>query len=266
MGSLVLVRLHRRCTLLRLRRLSRCNILTVCLFFVVVDVIAVSHRPCLICYRISAQKGIEAVENGLSTAQKGIAAADEESETAVSFRALAQASAVCKEVGLPPGALNVLTGLGQEAGAPLVSHPHVDKIAFTGSNATGLKIMTAAAQLVKETVTNLKQTQPQVAESAMWLEATGGVRKGGYASGFGSDTAHYFPEAMIHRKSNIGSSTSHSSCEARIKQLEEQNQVMQQQQQDMHEENRRIRDIVQKMEATLAHFSANLGSLDQRSK
>ncbi|XP_031105122.1 aldehyde dehydrogenase-like isoform X2 [Ipomoea triloba] len=41
------------------------------------------------------------------------------------------------------------TGLGPEAGAPLASHPHVDKIAFTGSNATGVKIMTAAAQLVK---------------------------------------------------------------------------------------------------------------------
>nr|GMD03369.1 putative transposase En/Spm [Ipomoea batatas] len=252
MGSLVLVRLHRRCTLLRLRRLSRCNILTVCLFFVVVDVIAVSHRPCLICYRISAQKGIEAVENGLSTAQKGIAAADEESETAVSFRALAQASA----------------GLGQEAGAPLVSHPHVDKAVMPqGLNHDCCSPACQGDNDIKqETVTNLKQTQPQVAESAMWLEATGGVRKGGYVSGFGSDTTHYFPEAMIHRKSNIGSSTSHSSCEARIKQLEEQNQVMQQQQQDMHEENRRIRDIVQKMEATLAHFSANLGSLDQRSK
>ncbi|KAH7866036.1 hypothetical protein Vadar_014599 [Vaccinium darrowii] len=34
---------------------------------------------------------------------------------------------VCKEVGLPPGVLNILTGLGPEAGAPLVSHPHVDK-------------------------------------------------------------------------------------------------------------------------------------------
>nr|GLL21312.1 uncharacterized protein LOC109151056 isoform X4 [Ipomoea trifida] len=90
----------------------------------------------------------------------------------------------------------------------------------------------------QETVTNLKQTQPQVAESAVWLEATGGLRKG-------------------------GPSTSHSSCEARIKQLEEKNQVMQQQQQDMHEENRRIHDIVQKMEATLANFSENLGSLDQ---
>nr|GMC85046.1 putative transposase En/Spm [Ipomoea batatas] len=85
----------------------------------------------------------------------------------------------------------------------------------------------------------------------------------GYVSGFGSGTAYYFPEAIIHRKSNIGPSTSHSSCEARIKQLEEKNQVMQQQQQDMHEENRRIHDIVQKMEATLANFSENLGSLDQ---
>ncbi|CAI9787274.1 unnamed protein product [Fraxinus pennsylvanica] len=33
---------------------------------------------------------------------------------------------VCKEVGLPPGVLNIQTGLGQEAGAPLASHPHLD--------------------------------------------------------------------------------------------------------------------------------------------
>lgn len=35
---------------------------------------------------------------------------------------------VCKEVGLPPGILNILTGLGSDAGAPLASHPHVDKV------------------------------------------------------------------------------------------------------------------------------------------
>lgn len=35
---------------------------------------------------------------------------------------------MCREVGLPPGVLNVLTGLGPEAGAPLASHPHVDKV------------------------------------------------------------------------------------------------------------------------------------------
>ncbi|CAL9041815.1 betaine aldehyde dehydrogenase 2 [Musa acuminata AAA Group] len=56
---------------------------------------------------------------------------------------------VCKEVALPPGVLNVVTGLGSEAGAPLASHPHVDKVAFTGSTETGKKIMTSAAQMVK---------------------------------------------------------------------------------------------------------------------
>lgn len=35
---------------------------------------------------------------------------------------------ICKEVGLPSGVLNILTGLGPEAGAPLASHPHVDKV------------------------------------------------------------------------------------------------------------------------------------------
>ncbi|KAE8735025.1 Betaine aldehyde dehydrogenase [Hibiscus syriacus] len=56
---------------------------------------------------------------------------------------------VFRDVGLPPGVLNILTGLGPEAGAPLASHPDVDKIAFTGSTTTGSKIMTAAAQMVK---------------------------------------------------------------------------------------------------------------------
>lgn len=56
---------------------------------------------------------------------------------------------VCRDVALPPGVLNILTGLGPEAGAPLASHPHVDKIAFTGSTATGIKIMTTAAQTIK---------------------------------------------------------------------------------------------------------------------
>lgn len=35
---------------------------------------------------------------------------------------------VCKDVGLPPGILNIITGLGSEAGAPLASHPNVDKV------------------------------------------------------------------------------------------------------------------------------------------
>ncbi|KAI3454559.1 hypothetical protein Pfo_011222 [Paulownia fortunei] len=69
---------------------------------------------------------------------------------------------VCREVGLPSGVLNILTGLGPEAGAPLAAHPHVDKIAFTGSSATGVKIMTAAAQLVKPVTLELGGKSPIV--------------------------------------------------------------------------------------------------------
>uniref|UniRef100_A0A2P2KUS4 aminobutyraldehyde dehydrogenase n=1 Tax=Rhizophora mucronata TaxID=61149 RepID=A0A2P2KUS4_RHIMU len=69
---------------------------------------------------------------------------------------------VCREVGLPPGVLNILTGLGPEAGAPLASHPNVDKIAFTGSTATGSRIMAAAAQLVKPVSMELGGKSPLV--------------------------------------------------------------------------------------------------------
>ncbi|KAE9601451.1 putative oxidoreductase [Lupinus albus] len=69
---------------------------------------------------------------------------------------------ICREVGLPRGVLNILTGLGPEAGAPLASHPDVDKIAFTGSSATGSKIMTAAAQLIKPVSLELGGKSPIV--------------------------------------------------------------------------------------------------------
>ncbi|BBR54611.1 MULTISPECIES: aldehyde dehydrogenase family protein [Pseudomonas] len=50
---------------------------------------------------------------------------------------------------LPAGVLNVVTGLGAEAGAPLSAHSGVDKLAFTGSVPTGRAIMQAAAQDIK---------------------------------------------------------------------------------------------------------------------
>jgi aldehyde dehydrogenase (NAD+) len=49
------------------------------------------------------------------------------------------------EAGFPPGVINVVTGHGDPAGSELVNHSGVDKIAFTGSTATGAKIATAAA-------------------------------------------------------------------------------------------------------------------------
>lgn len=49
------------------------------------------------------------------------------------------------EVGLPPGVLNVVQGLGPEAGAALVAHPGVERISFVGSPATARQISAAAA-------------------------------------------------------------------------------------------------------------------------
>ncbi len=50
------------------------------------------------------------------------------------------------EVGFPPGAVNVVTGLGAEAGAALAAHPGVDHISFTGSPETGSRVAAAAAE------------------------------------------------------------------------------------------------------------------------
>ncbi|MCG8707329.1 aldehyde dehydrogenase family protein [Brenneria sp. 4F2] len=58
-------------------------------------------------------------------------------------------AAIADAAGLPAGVLNVVTGLGNEAGAPLSSHPGVDKLAFTGSVPTGSAIMRAGAQDIK---------------------------------------------------------------------------------------------------------------------
>jgi aldehyde dehydrogenase (NAD+) len=53
---------------------------------------------------------------------------------------------VCYEAGLAPGVLNVVQGLGAEAGAALVEHPDVDLVSFTGSAATGRWIAEAAGR------------------------------------------------------------------------------------------------------------------------
>lgn len=64
-------------------------------------------------------------------------------QTPLSALVLAELS---KEAGFPPGVINVVNGLGSEAGAAISSHMGVDKIAFTGSTVTGKKIMEAAAK------------------------------------------------------------------------------------------------------------------------
>lgn len=70
--------------------------------------------------------------------------------------------AIANEAGLPPGVLNIVTGLGPEAGQPLVEHPGVDKLAFTGSVPTGSRIMAAAARDIKTVSLELGGKSPLV--------------------------------------------------------------------------------------------------------
>ncbi|KAE8420542.1 aldehyde dehydrogenase domain-containing protein [Aspergillus pseudocaelatus] len=55
-----------------------------------------------------------------------------------------------RDAGFPPGVVNIINGYGREAGASLVQHPLVDKIAFTGSTTTGAQIMKSASGSLKE--------------------------------------------------------------------------------------------------------------------
>ncbi|KAG2432315.1 hypothetical protein HYH02_013035 [Chlamydomonas schloesseri] len=57
--------------------------------------------------------------------------------------------AIAAEVGLPPGVLNVITGTGPDAGAPLSAHKGLAKVAFTGSAATGRLVAQAAAANIR---------------------------------------------------------------------------------------------------------------------
>jgi aldehyde dehydrogenase (NAD+) len=66
------------------------------------------------------------------------------------------------EIGLPDGVVNIVTGSGEEAGAALAEHAGVDKVAFTGSTATGRQIIRAAAGNLKRVSLELGGKSPDV--------------------------------------------------------------------------------------------------------
>jgi aldehyde dehydrogenase (NAD+) len=69
---------------------------------------------------------------------------------------------ISKEAGLPTGALNVVTGTGVEAGAPLSAHPDVNHISFTGSLRTGAMVQEAAATNAVPVTLELGGKSPQI--------------------------------------------------------------------------------------------------------
>jgi betaine-aldehyde dehydrogenase len=70
--------------------------------------------------------------------------------------------AAMAEQHLPPGVLNVLTGLGEECGAPLAVHPLVRKLSFTGSTEVGKLIMHAAADRIVPVSLELGGKSPSI--------------------------------------------------------------------------------------------------------
>jgi acyl-CoA reductase-like NAD-dependent aldehyde dehydrogenase len=66
------------------------------------------------------------------------------------------------EVGFPPGVINIVPGGGSTTGAYLVRHPGVDKIAFTGSTATGAEVMRLASDGIKRLTLELGGKSPSL--------------------------------------------------------------------------------------------------------
>jgi phenylacetaldehyde dehydrogenase len=66
------------------------------------------------------------------------------------------------EAGIPDGAINILTGYGHEAGQAIVDHPLVRKIAFTGSTATGQRILQSSARQMKRVTLELGGKSPTI--------------------------------------------------------------------------------------------------------
>lgn len=69
---------------------------------------------------------------------------------------------ICIEAGLPPGVLNIVHGLGPEAGAAIVDHPAVKAISFTGGTSTGRAIAATAAPMFKKMSLELGGKNPTI--------------------------------------------------------------------------------------------------------
>jgi len=69
---------------------------------------------------------------------------------------------IATDAGLPGGALNVVTGLGEEAGAALTAHAGINFLTFTGSNEVGARVQEAAARNAVKCVLELGGKSPQI--------------------------------------------------------------------------------------------------------
>jgi aldehyde dehydrogenase (NAD+) len=110
-------------------------------------------------------------------------------------------AALAAEAGFPPGVINVVNGYGETAGAALVAHPGVDKIAFTGHVDTARIIQRAAADTLKRVTFELGGKSPNIVFADADLDAAlAGATHAIYFHGGQCCTAgsRLFVEAKVH--------------------------------------------------------------------
>ncbi|KAA3639328.1 MAG: aldehyde dehydrogenase family protein, partial [Bacteroidetes bacterium] len=71
-------------------------------------------------------------------------------------------SKICIEAGMPAGVLNIVHGLGNKAGQPIIEHPKIKAISFTGGTSTGKKIAATAAPMFKKLSLELGGKNPNI--------------------------------------------------------------------------------------------------------
>ncbi len=90
---------------------------------------------------------------------------------------------VIEPSGLPKGVINVVTGYGAEAGEPLVTHPKVSKVAFTGGSATGARVNELAAKSFKKVSLELGGKSPNIVfDDCILDDAVSGAISGIFAA------------------------------------------------------------------------------------
>ncbi|GAA2547613.1 aldehyde dehydrogenase [Mycolicibacterium diernhoferi] len=92
-------------------------------------------------------------------------------------------AALLNDAGLPPGVVNVVSGYGRDVGAPLVEHPLIASVSFTGSDVTGRQINVAAAEKLKHVSLELGGKSPNIVFADADLDAAkNGVISGIFAA------------------------------------------------------------------------------------
>lgn len=92
---------------------------------------------------------------------------------------------IAQEAGLPPGLLNVLTGSGRDTGVPLVRHPGIRMVSFTGGTETGRAIAQIAAERLIPVALELGGKSPHIVFADADLEKAAAAVQGGIFEGSG---------------------------------------------------------------------------------